>query len=330
MTVMRDKFQRTIDYLRISVTDRCNLRCRYCMPEEGKEWFEREGLLSYEEITRVVRQVFVPMGLRKIRLTGGEPLLRRDLHKLVGQLRAIPEISDIALSTNAVLLHEQGPALREAGLDRVNISLDSLDAEKFRQITRGGDLRRVLRGIDRALDLGMHPVKLNCVVLPGENQHEIADLARLTLDRPVHMRFIEFMPVGDRSLYQANGTFGVDDMMAALREHFELEPAVEADRPQGNGPARYWRIPGSAGTVGFIHPMSRHFCDSCNRFRLTADGRVKSCLLVASEKDLSGALRAGASTDDLRQIVLDALALKPEWHEMGTEFQALTMSQIGG
>ncbi|MBM3269933.1 MAG: GTP 3',8-cyclase MoaA [Candidatus Sericytochromatia bacterium] len=325
---MQDRLGRRIDYLRISVTDRCNMRCRYCMPEEGMEWFGREHLLTYEELARVVREVFVPLGLEKVRLTGGEPLLRRDLPDLVAMLREIPQIRDIALSTNAALLAEYAPALKRAGLDRVNISLDSLDPERFSRITRGGNLERVLRGLDRALELEFHPVKLNSVIIPGENDDEMVDLAHLTLDRPVHLRFIEFMPVGDRDLHQRRGTFGVEDMLERLREHFSLEPVAAA--PRGNGPARYWRIAGSAGTLGFIHPMSRHFCDTCNRFRLTADGRAKSCLLVSSERDLRGALRAGASNDELRQIVLDALALKPDWHEMGTEAQALTMSQIGG
>ncbi len=325
---MLDRFQRRIDYLRISVTDRCNLRCQYCMPESVSPWFERSEILTFEEIERVVRELFVPMGVHKIRLTGGEPLLRREIDRLVGMLRSIPEIQDIALSTNAVLLHEQGAALKAAGLDRVNISLDTLDPDRFRELTRGGDLRRVLKGLDRAVELGFHPVKLNCVVLPGFNQDEIAGLARLTQDRPLHVRFIEFMPVGDRALHEARGTFGVEEILAALRERFDLAEAP--DRPPGNGPARYWKIAGAQGNIGVIHPMSRHFCDTCNRFRLTADGRVKSCLLVSSEKDLKQALRSGADTETLRSIVFDALALKPEWHEMGREVQDLTMSQIGG
>lgn len=327
---MLDRFSRRIDYLRISVTDRCNLRCQYCMPESRAPWFEREDLLTFEEIERVVREVFVPMGVRKIRLTGGEPLLRRDLYRLVGMLRSLPEIQDIALSTNAVLLHEQGPALKMAGLDRVNISLDTLDPDRFRELTRGGDLGRVLKGLERALELGFHPIKLNCVVMPGFNQDELARLAALTIDRPLHVRFIEFMPVGDRSLYQAKGTFGVDEILAVLRGHYAISEVPGSERPKGNGPARYWSVAGALGTVGVIHPMSRHFCDTCNRFRLTADGRVKSCLLVSSERDLKEALRAGADTATLREIVRQALDLKPEWHEMGKEIQDLTMSQIGG
>lgn len=325
---MLDRYARRIDYLRISVTDRCNFRCQYCMPENGMHWFEREDVLTYEEITRVVSEVFIPLGLRKIRLTGGEPTLRRNLHKLVAMLRAIPEIADISLSTNASLLAAQGPALAAAGLDRVNISLDALDTERFKSISRGGDLSRVLAGIDAAVDLGLFPIKINCVVMPGENEAEIVPLAQMTVDRPLHVRFIEFMPVGDRKAYEDKGTFGLDEILALLERHFDMAPTE--DRPAGNGPAKYWKIAGAEGTVGVIHPMSRHFCDTCNRFRLTSDGRVKSCLLVSSERDLKPALRAGASVEELQAIVFEALALKPEWHEMGKEIQVLTMSQIGG
>lgn len=325
---MRDQLGRQIDYLRVSVTDRCNFRCQYCMPSDGKIWFEREEILSYEEIHQLVATVFVPLGLTRIRLTGGEPLLRRDLVKLVRLLRSLPEIRDLSLSTNGAFLAQQARELAEAGVDRVNISLDTLDPGRFAEISRGGDLGRVLAGLEAALAVGMDPVKLNCVVLPGVNERDIVDLARLTVDRPIHVRFIEFMPSGDRDLFETRGTFGVDEMLALLSEHFELGPAGQA--PRGNGPARYQAIAGARGTLGFIHPMSRHFCDQCNRFRLTADGRVKACLLKSSELDIKTALRQGASPEELREIVLEALALKPEWHLLGAELQDLTMSQIGG
>lgn len=326
---MLDPFRRRIDYLRISVTDRCNLRCHYCMPAEGKAWMDRDDLLSYEEIAELVARVFVPLGVTKIRLTGGEPLLRRDLARLVAMLRRLPEIQDLSLTTNALFLADQAAGLAAAGLDRVNISLDSLDPERFRQITRGGDVAKVLRGLDRALEVGLEPIKLNTVVLPGVNDdRDLVELAELTLRLPVHVRFIEFMPVGDRALFQASHVVTAEAMRARIGARYELVPASEG--PAGNGPAHYWRLPGALGTVGFINPMSRHFCDTCNRFRLTADGRVKACLLKQSELSLRDLLRSAGSDAALQERVFAALALKPEWHENGVEVQELTMSQIGG
>lgn len=326
---MIDPFRRSIDYLRISVTDRCNLRCHYCMPAEGMAWMDRDDLLSYEEIAQLVERVFVPLGLTKVRLTGGEPLLRRDLPHLVAMLRSLPEIQDIALTTNALFLADQAAALKAAGLSRVNISLDSLDPERFRQITRGGDVSKVLRGLHKALEVGLEPLKLNAVVLPGVNDGEdLMQLAELTLELPVHVRFIEFMPVGDRALFQTSQVVTAEQIRARIGERHSLQPAERG--PLGNGPAHYWRLPGAKGTVGFINPMSRHFCDACNRFRLTADGRVKACLLKQSELSLRDLLRSGAHDEALHQRVFEALALKPEWHENGLEIQELTMSQIGG
>lgn len=325
---MRDGLGRQIDYLRVSVTDRCNFRCQYCMPERGKIWFPREEILSFEEIHALVRDVFIPLGLTRIRLTGGEPLLRQELATLVALLRTEPAIEDMALSTNGVLLEGQAAALAAAGIDRVNISLDTLEGERFRTITRGGNLELVLRGVSAALKAGMHPVKINCVVVPGLNEDDVVELARLTIDLPVHVRFIEFMPVGDRGLFEARGTVAIADVAVLLRERFELV-GVEAP-PAGNGPADYLAIRDARGTLGFIHPMSRHFCDACNRFRLTADGHIKACLMTASELDIKTPLRQGASPAELRQVVQDAVALKPDWHHMGDGIQAMTMSQVGG
>lgn len=326
---MIDPHRRRIDYLRISVTDRCNLRCHYCMPAEGKAWLDRDDLLSYEEIAQLVERVFLPLGLAKIRLTGGEPLLRRDLSRLVAMLRSLPGIRDISLTTNALFLASQAEALRAAGLDRVNISLDSLDPERFRHITRGGDVTKVLQGLAKAVEVGFDPIKLNTVVLPGVNDgDDLVQLAELTLEQPVHVRFIEFMPVGDRALFQTAQVVTAEAMRERIRMHHDLLPAD--DVPFGNGPANYWRLPGAVGTVGFINPMSRHFCDTCNRFRLTADGRVKACLLKQSELSLRDLLRSAGSDEELQARVFEALALKPEWHENGLEVQELTMSQIGG
>ncbi len=298
------------------------------MPERGKIWFPREEILSFEEIHTLVRDVFIPLGLTRIRLTGGEPLLRQDLATLVGMLRTEPAIEDLALSTNGVLLEGQAATLAAAGIDRVNISLDTLQGERFRTITRGGNLELVLRGVKAALEAGMHPVKVNCVVVPGLNEEDVIELARLTIDLPVHVRFVELMPVGDRDLFAARGSVKTSEVAAVLQERFELV-AVEAP-PAGNGPADYMAILGAMGTIGFIHPMSRHFCDACNRFRLTANGHIKACLLTSSELDIKTPLRQGASPAELRQVVQDAVDLKPDWHHMGDGDQALTMSQVGG
>ncbi len=325
---MRDGLGRQIDYLRVSVTDRCNFRCQYCMPARGKIWFPREEILSFEEIHTLVRDVFIPLGLTRIRLTGGEPLLRQGLATLVTLLRGEPALEDLALSTNGVLLEAQAGGLAAAGIDRVNISLDTLEGERFRRITRGGNLEIVLRGVRAALEAGMHPVKINCVVVPGLNLEDVIELARLTIELPVHVRFIEFMPVGDRELFEARGTVTISDVAGRLRERFELVPV--AAPPAGNGPADHLAIRDAMGTLGFIHPMSRHFCDACNRLRLTANGHIKACLLTSGELDLKTPLRQGASADELRQLVQSAVAIKPDWHHMGDRVQALTMSQVGG
>lgn len=328
---MRDLQGRHIDYLRISVTDRCNLRCRYCMPEEGLSWLPSEQLLSFEEIARLVAEVFVPLGIRKIRLTGGEPLLRPHLSDLVARLRAVPEIEDLSLTTNGFYLAQQARGLADAGLQRLNLSLDTLREDRFVAISRREGLARVLEGLHEAIAVGLAPVKINMVVIPGENEDEVAQMAALTLTMPVHVRYIEFMPVGNRALYDRVGHFPISRMKEQIAVYFAGRELVEEpDGPRGNGPAQIMRLRGAAGTLGFISPMSQNFCNSCTRLRLTADGKIKPCLLWPDEIDLREALRSGENPLALHERVMASFTLKPERHEQGLVAFDRTMSAIGG
>lgn len=338
---MRDSHGRTIDYLRISLTDRCNFRCIYCMPEEGVQSLGHDRILRIEEIARVVR-VAAGLGIRSIRLTGGEPLVRKGVVDLVRDIAATPGIENISLTTNGVLLPQMADELHAAGLSRVNISLDTLDADQFRFITRRGELQQTLDGIDAALAAGFHPVKINAVTVRQLNQDFLA-FARLSVDRPLHVRFIEYMPVGESAGIDGCG-WGPEDVVsseetleainAAARAQGlpELVPAGD-DRPLGWGPARYYEFPGAQGTVGFISPLSRHFCSECNRLRLTADGKLRPCLFSDDEYDVRAALRSGAPAEDVDDAVAavfaQALGAKPDEHhdKVGTE---RGMSQIGG
>jgi GTP 3',8-cyclase len=326
---MSDGFGRRIEYLRISVTDKCNLRCVYCMPEDGLPWLGRSEILSYEEICEIVR-VMAGMGLSRVRLTGGEPLVRRDLHRLVADLRRIDGISEISLSTNAVLLREQAETLRLAGVDRVNVSLDSLRPERIDAISRRpGSARAVLDGLAAAEEVGFAPIKVNVVVLRGRNDDELADFARITAERPWHIRFIEVMPVGENLGISMDEYVPALEMLQRLRGIGALEPVPG---PPGNGPATYFRFPGAAGTVGVITPMSHNYCDRCNRMRLTANGRLRPCLFGDIETDLRTPLRAG---DNLEPHIRHTLAIKPERHHLvqGSAIGSgglLALSQVGG
>ena len=269
---MHDGFGRRIEYLRISVTDKCNLRCVYCMPEEGLPWLRRDQLLSYEEIAEVVR-VMAGIGLSRVRITGGEPLVRRDLPALVRKIRAVGGIRDVALSTNAVLLDELADELRDAGVDRLNVSLDSLRPDRIDAIARrAGSAEAIFRGLDAAERAGFAPIKLNCVVMRGRNDDEVADFAAITRERPWHVRFIEVMPTGDNLGVSRDEFVSADEILGRVREIGELEPVAG---PAGNGPARYFAFPGARGTVGVITPMSHNYCSTCNRMRLTADGHLR-------------------------------------------------------
>lgn len=333
---MRDSHGRVIDYLRISLTDRCNFRCIYCMPEEGVKQMQHDEILRIEEILRVVR-VAADMGVSKIRLTGGEPLVRKGVVDLVRGIAATPGIDKVSLTTNGVLLPRMAAELKEAGLSRVNISLDTLDAAQFTQITRCGTIDQTLNGIDAALEYGFDPVKVNAVVVRSLNQDLLA-FARLSVDRPLHVRFIEYMPVGDSTGATGCG-WGRQDVIpsdevietinrrAAEAGLSQLQPAKE--RPEGWGPARYYAFPDGQGTVGVISPLSRHFCSECNRLRLTADGKIRPCLFSDDEYDVRNALRTSDDDAAVRKVLLEALGAKPDEHhdKVGTE---RGMSQIGG
>ena len=334
---MRDSHGRVIDYLRISLTDRCNYRCIYCMPAQGVVSLPHEDILRMEEIERVVA-VAAGMGIRRVRLTGGEPLVRKGVVDLVRAIRATPGIDDVALTTNGVLLPRMADDLRAAGLSRVNISLDTLDEAQFRLITRRGHLHETREGIDAAFSAGFDPVKVNAVTVRSLNQDFLA-FARMTVDRPLHMRFIEYMPVGSSAgvdgcgwgradVISSEELFGIIDERAEAAGLGRLVPAG-ADAPIGWGPARYYELPGAKGTIGFISPLSRHFCSECNRLRLTADGKVRPCLFSDVEYDMRAALRGGGGDAAVRDVLLAALGGKPDEHhdKVGTE---RNMSQIGG
>ncbi len=305
---MKDSFGRRVEYLRVSVTDKCNLRCVYCMPLEGLPWLKREDILSYEEIERIVRTM-AAMGLRRVRITGGEPLVRRDLPELARMLSAIPGIEDLSLSTNGVLLAEHAEALRAAGVARLNVSLDSLRPERVDAIARRTDsLPRILEGLRAAEEAGFAPIKINVVLIRGQNDDEIEDFARITRERPWHVRFIELMPTGANLELSAKSFVSCREALRRVSAIEELEPV---EGPFGNGPALYHRFPGAPGTVGVITPMSHNYCDRCNRMRLTADGQLRPCLFGAIQTDLRTPLRAGA---DIVPHIRQTLRIKPERH----------------
>lgn len=317
MTALRDQWGRSIEYLRISVTDRCNFRCVYCMPREGLQWLPKAEILAYEEITEVVRQL-APLGLRRLRITGGEPTIRPDLESLVSMLRSVPGIEDIALSTNGARLPALARSLRDAGLDRVNMSADSLRPDRIAAIARrdlGFDPVAAALAADAS---GLSPIKINVVVLRGINDDEIEDFARLTIDRPWHVRFIELMPVGDLRELTWDHVVPSDEVLQRVAALGNLSP--DDGPPRGNGPAKYYRLAGGAGTVGVITPMTHTYCGSCNRVRLTADGRLRTCLYGDHEVNLRDPLRSG---EPLEPLFRQALADKPKEH-------ALLQMKVGG
>jgi cyclic pyranopterin phosphate synthase len=305
---MIDQFGRRVEYLRVSVTDKCNLRCVYCMPMEGLPWLKREELLSYEEIEKIVRTM-AGMGLRRVRITGGEPLVRRDLPELVSMLSAVPEIEDLSISTNAVLLEEHADALRSAGAHRLNVSLDSLREDRVDEISRRpGSFPKIMAGLDAAERVGFAPIKINVVLIRGQNDDEVADFAEITRERPWHIRFIELMPTGANLDLSENQFVSCTEALTTLEKIDALEPVAG---PLGNGPARYYRFPGAIGTVGVITPMSHDYCETCNRMRLTADGQLRPCLFGSIQTNLRDPLRAG---EDLVPHIAETLRIKPERH----------------
>lgn len=323
----RDRFGRTIEYLRISVTDRCNFRCRYCMPAEGLPWLPKAEILSYEEIGDVVSQL-APLGLRRVRLTGGEPTLRPQLATLVRLLRAIPEVEDIALSTNGVRLPALARELAEAGLDRVNLSADSLRPERIVAIARrdlGFDPVRAARSAEEA---GLAPIKINVVVMRGVNDDEVVDFARLTLAHPWHVRFIELMPVGQMEALTDVHVVPSDEVLSRIASALgALQPGEGPAR--GNGPAAYYRLAGAPGSIGVITPMTHTYCGACNRVRLTADGRLRTCLFGEHEVDLRTPLRA---REPLAPYFARALEGKPLEHALLQRRNGglRALSQVGG
>ena len=322
-----DQFGRTIQYLRISVTDRCNFRCRYCMPLEGLPWLPKSDILSYEEIAEVVRQL-APLGLRRVRLTGGEPTIRPQVSRLVAMLRAVPQVEDIALSTNGVKLPALASELAVAGLDRVNISADSLRADRIVAIARRDLGFDPVQAAMAAESAGLDPIKVNVVVMRGTNDDEVVDFARLTLEHPWHVRFIELMPVGEMETLTDEHVVPSDEVLSRISTALgRLEASGGPAR--GNGPAAYWRLAGARGTIGVITPMTHTYCGSCNRVRLTADGRLRTCLFGDHEVDLRTPLRSGIP---LEPFVRQAMAEKPQAHALLSRRNGglRALSQVGG
>ena len=329
--MLHDTFNRPIQYLRVSLTDRCNLRCVYCMPAEGIPLMNHDDILRYEEIERIVR-IAVEMGIVHVRLTGGEPLVRKGVPDLAAALARIPGLDDLAMTTNGILLSRHADALAKAGLRRVNISLDTLKPERFRQLTRLGKIDDVLAGREAALAAGLRPVKINTVVVREMNDDEVVDLARLTLQPDWHLRFIEVMPLGRGAHWSGDGVVPTGEIRARVEEALgPLTPVHGAGN--GVGPARYYRLPNAGGTLGFISPVTEHFCYACNRLRLTSNGQVLPCLMSSQAFDLRTPLREGADDDALREILRQAIHAKPKGHQLAESILpecALPMSCIGG
>ncbi len=326
----------TVDYLRISLIDRCNFRCHYCMPEESElDYILQQELLTHEELLTLLKDVFIPVGFKKFRLTGGEPLLRPGVVDLVREIAALDQTEDLAMTTNAFLLAGMAQDLYDAGLRRINISLDSLNPDTFDKIigNRGRSRwQQTWNGIQAAHRVGFDPLKLNIVVIPGVNDTEVLDLAALTLDRHWHIRFIEFMPIGNPELFSDRAWIPSEELRQQIRDRWGL---VESN-VRGNGPADVFQIPNALGTLGFISQMSECFCDRCNRMRLSADGWLRPCLLnETGQIDLKSALRSGVALSQLRARVQQLLAIKPDINfkqrDSGTDgYYTRTMSQIGG
>ncbi|MCI0377431.1 MAG: GTP 3',8-cyclase MoaA [Gemmataceae bacterium] len=323
-----DTFGRAHNNLRISVTDRCNLRCTYCMPEEVT-FLDRRELLTFEEITRFV-EIVAPLGIDKIRLTGGEPLLRRELPRLVRMICAVPGIKDVGLTTNGILLADQAQPLFEAGLRRINVSLDTLDADRFRQITRRDGLEKVIAGILAAKKAGFDPVKINAVSIRGITEHEVVPLARFAREHGLEMRFIEYMPIG-ADQWERDKVFFAHEILEILER--EVCPIVPAENYDRRAPAMEFQYTDGAGSIGIIASVSRPFCHSCNRVRLTAEGKLRNCLFALDEVDLKPLLRGGAFPEEIAKLVRDNVWAKWEGHEINTArfIKPLrTMHAIGG
>jgi len=326
--VAKDAYGRTMSYLRISLTDRCNFRCVYCMPEMGMKFQPRDEILTDDELIRVVG-AFAELGFTKFRLTGGEPTIRPHLVDIVRAIKSFPGVEEVTMTTNALLLGRMAEGLAEAGLDRINVSLDTLNPERFKAMTRGGRFDMVWDGVLAAERAGITPIKINTVVVRGQNEHEVAELARLTIDRPWQMRFLEIMPMEGVGMVYDEGLVTSEETQARLE--YEFGPLEHIASPSGD-PARVWKIPGAAGTIGFISPISEPFCSTCNRVRLSADGKLRLCLLRADEVDLRDIVRNGGTDDQLTGRIRSAIWRKPWGHGIAEgDFNiGRGMSQIGG
>jgi cyclic pyranopterin phosphate synthase len=322
-----DPFNRTIEYVRLSVTDRCDLRCMYCLPADYRDFSEPEEWLSFDEIERVIR-AFTELGVRRVRLTGGEPLTRHHLPDLAARLNALPHLEDLSLSTNAVQLKKHARALFQSGVQRINVSLDSLKPERFTAITRGGKLNKVLDGLTAARQAGLHPIKINMVVMKDVNDGEIEDMVQFCIEQDFTLRLIETMPMGDTGRSASNHYMSLEDVRRRLAERFELVPTVMP----GGGPARYVSVAGTNLRIGFITPISQHFCAGCNRVRLSADGALYLCLGQEDKVELRPLIRQGIGDEELKNAIRMAIAHKPEKHDFREQPQKIIrfMSLTGG
>jgi len=323
------KGNRIINYLRLSVTDRCNLRCIYCMPEEGVDFVPHNQVLSYEEMLRLV-EISVKAGIRKVRLTGGEPLVRKGFIPFLEKLSAIEDLNEISLTTNGVLLKEFASDIKRCGICRINVSLDSLNPQKFVRITGRDSFHRVLDGIEEAERLGFHPIKINVVAMRGINDDEILDFGRLTLSKPYHVRFIEFMPIGKNNSWTSDRFISADEILNTIRTLGELKVLVHNSL---DGPAQRYKLQGAKGEIGLIGAISHHFCNQCNRLRLTAEGHLRGCLFSDQEIDIKTPLRQGRCEEDLLELIKLAIDKKPKDHglvQTDPKKCVRHMSSIGG
>ena len=324
-----DKYSRKLNYLRLSITDRCNLRCAYCVPHTPVRKFLHSEILRYEEILRIVR-VLTGLGIRKVRVTGGEPLVRKGVYDFMTELCRVEGLEEVSLTTNAVLLEQNIEAIHAAGISRINVSLDTLNPEKYKKITGVDMLPRVMRGLAAARERGLSPIKINAVAMRGVNDDEIEELARLSLTQPYHVRFIEYMPIGNRKADSGDNPLLAPEIQERLGRVGKLIPV---ERGGNDGPAQRFRYEGAAGEVGLIRPMSHHFCSTCNRLRLTANGQLRTCLLSDRQEDIKGPLRSGASDAELADLIVAAARLKPLEHHVaisGPSEVSSQMSSIGG
>lgn len=329
MPQLIDSYNRSIDYLRISITDRCNLRCVYCMPSDGIQLAHHESILRYEELLRIIK-ICVSHGVTRIRLTGGEPLVRKGVVDFIKNISDIG-VEDLSLTTNGVLLKEYAMALKNAGLGRVNVSLDSLKMERFKSITRADNLEEVLLGLEESFRVGLNPIKVNMVVIKGFNEDEIMDFAMLTKKMPYHIRYIEYMPFEVEAGWQRDKCMTTMEIKDIIERYQKLIPLETPEKR--TGPARRYRFSDGIGEIGFISPVSDHFCGSCNRLRLTADGKLRTCLFSDDEIDVKDVIRRGAADKEIEDILFHAVKKKPERHYINDNIFkkcSRTMSLIGG